>query len=444
MSFRTALQKPWTGVRRAGEALGAPPRAGFDWIMLTATVLLVGTGIVMIYSASAVSLLGEGAAEAQLARQQAWMAVFGFAAIFVLAHLPYHILDYSFGRIRPLYLLLAAVFVLMVLVPAIGHKVNGARRWLNIGGVNVQPSEFVKPALVAYFAWNLSRKKDQAPSFWRGVVPPTFLAGVFIGLVILQKDLGTAIVYGGITAFMLLIAGARKRHMAVLAFGALAGVAGLILSEPYRMRRMMAFMDPSFDPQGVGYQVRQAKLAFGLGGLEGMGLGQGKSKFDYLPEAHTDYIFAEIGEELGFIGIVCIMLVFAVWAWRGLVIARRSVDLFGNYLALGLTFSILMPALWNMGVAMGSLPSKGLALPFISYGRSSLLVSLVSVGLLQNISMGGKAKSVRVQAIRGNRRRPVLSSLSVPGVRGQLLGPEGRVSAAGLSSPGIGPGGASP
>jgi cell division protein FtsW len=260
------------------------------------------------------------------------------------------------------------------------------------------------------------------------------------------------VVFGGMLATtwvqiikaLLLIAGARKRHMAVLAFAGLAGIAGLILAEPYRMRRMMAFMDPSFDPQGVGYQVRQAKLAFGLGGLEGMGLGQGKSKFDYLPEAHTDYIFAGIGEELGFIGIVCIMLVFAVWAWRGLVIARRSVDLFGNYLALGLTFSILMPALWNMGVAMGSLPSKGLALPFISYGRSSLLVSLVTVGLLQNISMGGKAKSVRVQAIRGNRRRPVLSSLSVPGVPGQLLGPEGRVSAAGLSSPGIGPGGASP
>ena len=281
---------------------------------------------------------------------------------------------------------LAILLLVLVLIPGLGVSVNGSRRWLRLGPLSFQPAELAKLALVVYLATFLARKRDELHDFWRGIVPPLAVGGTLAGLVLLQPDLGNCLTLLVLTVGLLFLAGARTRWLAMLAVPALPLAVLAVWMAPYRMRRVFAFLDPWQDPRGSGFQIIQSWLALGGGGTFGRGIGESKQKLFYLPEAHTDFIFAIIGEELGFAGATLVVLLFAVLIWRGLRIGLHAADPFGAYLALGITVLVATQTLVNLGVVTGLLPTKGLPLPFLSFGGSALLMTMVATGVLLNIS----------------------------------------------------------
>jgi cell division protein FtsW len=274
----------------------------------------------------------------------------------------------------------------LVLVPPLGQSINGTRRWLRLGPLSFQPVELAKFALVLYLASFLRRREAVLGSFCHGFLPVLLVAGAMAGLTVLQPDLGNSLALVLLALALAYLAGGRVTHMAAVAAAALPVVALLIALKPYRWRRMVAFMAPWDDPQGSGFQIIQSFLALGSGGLLGRGLGESRQKLFYLPEPYTDFIFAIIGEELGLMGTAAVVALFAALVWRGLRIGARAPDAFGSYLALGLTIMIATQTLVNVGVVTGALPTKGLPLPFISFGGSALLMTLFSTGVLLNIS----------------------------------------------------------
>jgi len=278
------------------------------------------------------------------------------------------------------------ILLVLVLVPPFGVTINGTRRWIRLGPVSFQPAELAKLALVIYLAAFFARKRDEIGDFRRGVLPPLAVAGTLAALVFAQPDLGTCLTLVALTFGLLFLAGGRVRHLLIVVAPALPLLALAIWAAPYRLRRITAFVDPWADPRGSGFQIIQSWLALGNGGLVGQGVGASKQKLFYLPESHTDFIFAIIGEELGFVGAASIVLLFVVFAWRGLRIGLRAPDPFGTYLALGITVLVATQTVVNLGVVTGLLPTKGLPLPFISFGGSALLVTMLSTGVLLNIS----------------------------------------------------------
>jgi cell division protein FtsW len=280
------------------------------------------------------------------------------------------------------------VCLVAIFVPGLGHAAGGARRWVHLGPLNFQPSELAKPALILYLAWSLSRKQDRMADFKAGFLGPVLIAGIPIGLILLQPDFGTAVSLALVVCLMLFVAGARVSYLMGAGLLALPVVYHLVASTPYRMRRIMAFLDPWSTRHAAGYQVAESLISIGSGGLAGVGLGDGRQKLFFLPEAHTDFIYSIIGEELGLIGTVLIIALFALLVWRGLKAAYAAEDAFGAYLALGLTAILGLQASLNMAVAMGLLPTKGLTLPFISYGGTSLVLSLTAAGILLAVSAG--------------------------------------------------------
>jgi cell division protein FtsW len=283
-------------------------------------------------------------------------------------------------------LIVAIVLLVLVKIPGIGREVNGAYRWIGLGPLSIQPSEVIKLSMVLVMAHILAVDPHKIRSFRRGLLPVLCLLGIVAGLIMLQPDLGTTLAIAGTTFFMLIAAGARVSHIVALGGTGLALVVAAIAAAPYRMRRITAFLDPWADPSGKGYQTIQALLALGPGGLFGLGLGQSKQKFLYLPENHTDFIFAMIGEELGFVGASIVVLLFFLFAWRGFRVAMGAPDAFTGFLAVGITAMVSIQAMINMGVVSGVLPVTGITLPFLSYGGTSLVFTMLGVGVLLNVS----------------------------------------------------------
>jgi cell division protein FtsW len=360
-------------------------RRGYvDQILAAAVLLLVGFGVVMIYSSSAVFAdRNMEDPEFFLNRQLMWVGM-GLVAMMMTSWVGHR----ATARLAYPLLGVTVLLLLLVLTP-MGSTINGAQRWLRIGGFGVQPAELAKITLVVWLAFSLTRKALKIKTFTVGFVPHMLVTGLLVGLVILQPDLGTAILLGSVTLLMLFVAGGRWLYL----LGAVAGAAPVlylfVTTSTYRMARMRAFFDPFAHRFGDGYQITESILGFGAGGLWGLGLGDGRQKLFFLPEAHNDFIASQIGEELGFVGLCCVACVYAVVVWRGLRIALRRPGTFGSYLAFGLTALIGLQSVLNLAVALGAVPTKGLNLPFISYGGSSLVFNMALVGILLDVSRGG-------------------------------------------------------
>ncbi|MTI81408.1 MAG: putative lipid II flippase FtsW [Firmicutes bacterium] len=353
-----------------------------DFILFLTVLMLLSIGIVMVFSASQyVTIINYQNAFYFFERQMLW-ALIGVVAMIFTMNFDYFKMKRWIGPIVALGLIL----LLLVLIPGIGKEVNGSRRWINLVFISFAPAELVKLCLITFVAFGLSKRPNIVQDFRRGMFPYLMLMVVAAGLILMQPDLGTAVTLCGTIMVMFLAAGARMAHLYGLGALGLVAVGLAIYFEPYRMKRFLAFLDPAADPQGAGYHIIQSLYALGSGGLFGLGLGQSKQKFLYLPENHTDFIFAIIGEELGFIGASLVILLFIMLAWRGFKIAITSPDPFASLLATGITCGIVLQAIINMGVVTGSMPVTGVPLPFISYGGTSLLFTLMGVGILLNIS----------------------------------------------------------
>jgi len=357
-----------------------------DYALLAVVAVLLAVGIVMVYSASMVEAQAAGDSFYYLKRQMLWAALGLGAMLFFMR------LDYSlFPRFaRPL-LGVSLVLLLVVLIPGVGHAANGGQRWIGFGFANLQPSELMKLAFVIFLADWMTRRQEKVGRFWQGLAPIFLLLGLSFGLIMLEPDLGTSLVLTGTVFLMLLAGGANVFQLAGVGSLAVPGVAALALMSPYRARRLFTFLDPFKNPQGDGYQIIQGLYALGSGGLFGVGLGRSRQKFFYLPERHTDMIFAILGEELGLVGTVCVLLCFVFLAWRGYRIAVEAPDRFASMLAVGITSWITLQACMNIAVVTSTIPMTGIPLPFISYGGSSLLFIMSGVGILLGVSRHGRA-----------------------------------------------------
>jgi cell division protein FtsW len=381
-------------------------------VLILVTLSLVAFGLVMVYSAtSAKATLGNSDPGYYLKRQSLY-ALLGLIAMVVAARTPFS----TWRRLSPM--LVIASLTLLAAVLVLATPVNGARRWIGIGPIVFQPSEFAKVAVAVWAAAYLARKK--APQTLKELARPIgLLVGVFCLLLLLEPDLGTAIALVVMLAGMLLIAGTPPRVLGVgLVLTTAAGVAA-IWAEPYRRSRLFAFVNPWHVAEGAGYQLVQAMIGLGSGGIFGVGLGQGVLKANYLPEAHTDMIFAVIGEELGLVGTTALIAAYLAFAYAGLKIALTCRDPFGKRLAVGLTVLVCGQALINLAAVMGLAPLTGIPLPFVSYGGSSLIVALASVGILLNIAAkGGVAQRAQVpDRSRGNGRSRAARARSRGGAR---------------------------
>lgn len=378
----------------------AKKRVPMDHTLLIVTMVLALVGLVMVFSASAV-VAGNRFHDSGyfLKRQLAWLT-FGFVLLHVASRV-----DYVWWKRLSVPLLgLMALLLVMVLIPSLGVAAKGARRWLRLGPISIQPAEMVKLVAVIYLAAYLTKKEDRITSFSSGLLPVLFVIGLLSGLVLLEPDLGTVVVIGLVTIGLLFLGGAQVKHLLGLGLCAVPVVLVLVLGSSYRRQRLLTFLAPWKDASNAGFQITQSFLAFGSGGPFGVGLGEGKQKLFFLPEAHTDFVLALVGEELGLVGTGAIILLFALFVVRGFQIAARARMPFGRYLGIGITLLIGGQALVNAAVATGMLPTKGLTLPFVSYGGSSLVISLLAVGILLNISRDRQA-GPQESAGRGGRGR---------------------------------------
>jgi cell division protein FtsW len=367
-------------------------------VLVLVTLGLVAFGLVMVFSAtSAAAALGEGDPMRFLVKQGAY-ALAGAVLLTVFARTDYH-------RLRLLApTLLVAALALCVLVLAVAPAVNGARRWFFFGPVSFQPSELAKVAVCVWVCAHLSRRA--APQTLGELMKPIGLVvALFAGLILVQPDLGTTISLMLMVAGVLLVSGLPLRVLMTAGCAALALGAAAIWIEPYRRARLFAFLDPTQDPQGAGYQTLQAVIGIGSGGLTGNGLGEGVQKINFLPEAHTDMIFAVVGEELGLVGSTAVVAAFVAFAWAGFRVALRCRDPFGKRLAVGITTLVCAQAAVNLAAVLGIAPLTGIPLPFVSYGGSSLVVLLAAVGVLLNIAVNERVVATRVSDRRGRNRR---------------------------------------
>lgn len=350
-----------------------------DKILLLVVLALMTLGIVMVYSASSVIAEQKFGSSAHFLLQQLLRVVIGFVILVFAAKFDYH--RY---RCKTMLMVLVA-FVLLVVVLGVGG-IKGTTRWLGIGGFGIQPSEIAKLALIFYVAAYLDKKGERIRDFQNGVMPPLVVAGVMCGMIILQPNFSTASAILMIVLVTMFVAGMKIKHMLGLALAMVPVAAIVVMTSSYRWQRFQTFLNPAADVQGDGYQIRQSLISFGQGGVFGVGVGQGKQKFLFLPEPFTDFIYSIIGEELGLLGAVFVIVLFAVFLLRAVRIARCAPDLYGFYLSVGIIASIALYALINAGVATGLLPTTGLPMPFISYGGTSLLFTCFAVGVLLNIS----------------------------------------------------------
>jgi cell division protein FtsW len=356
-------------------------RAPYDIQLLFPVLFLVGIGVVMVYSASSALALKKFGSDYFFLKKQAVFTLLGIIVLVICRHFPYTFY-------RPLsypVLLLSLVFLIALFIPHFGVSAGGATRWLRVGRFTFQPSELARFALVIYLAYSLEKKGDRLKDFSIGFLPHVFIPAIFAGLIFKQPDFGSVVILGVLTWLMLFIGGVRIKHLFVMILALVPIGMYLLMSAEYRWKRLLGFIDPWQYPADEGYQIVHSLMAFGTGGIWGAGIGKGYQKLFYLPEPHTDFIFSVIGEELGLIGILVIIGLYAWILIRGIQIAKTTEDPFGSFLAVGLTVAMGLQIVVNMGVALGLLPTKGLTLPFLSYGGTSLLLNMASIGILMNI-----------------------------------------------------------
>ncbi|RBP95147.1 spore cortex peptidoglycan biosynthesis regulator SpoVE [Cytobacillus firmus] len=353
-----------------------------DFILMIVTFMLLAVGLTMVYSASAIWADYKFDDSFFFAKRQMLFAGVGIIAMFFIMNVDY----WTWRTWAKVLIIVCFVLLLLVLIPGIGNVRNGSRSWIGVGAFSVQPSEFMKLAMIVFMAKFLSEKQKLITSFRKGLVPSLGLVFLAFGLIMLQPDLGTGTVMVGTCVVMIFIAGARISHFVWFGAAGLAGFVALVLSAPYRIKRITSFLDPWEDPLGSGFQIIQSLYAIGPGGLFGLGLGQSRQKFFYLPEPQTDFIFAILAEELGFIGGSFVILLFALLLWRGIRIALGAPDLYGSFLAVGIIAMVAIQVMINIGVVTGLMPVTGITLPFLSYGGSSLTLMLMAIGVLLNIS----------------------------------------------------------
>ncbi len=344
--------------------------------------ILIGIGVVMIYSSSGVYAMRELGQQTYFLKRHLLFLVIGFFCAIAVMSMDYRVLQ---RHAKPL-LLFSMFLLVLVLIPHIGKASFGARRWFKIAGLSFQPSELAKLAVLIYTADYLSRKRHRIRYFWEGFLPLIMVLGANCLLILKQPDFGTSVLISSMVLVMIFVAGGRLRHIATLILLSLPLLYLLVFSVPYRLKRIMAFVDPWQDSQGVGFQLTQSQIALGSGGLWGVGLGKSVQKLFYLPAAHTDFILSIIGEELGWLGTFAVIILFAVFIWQIARVAKRTTDSFGYFLSVGICALLGFQTAVNIGVSIGALPTKGLPLPFVSYGGSALVFHVMTVALLLNIS----------------------------------------------------------
>ncbi|MCM3714963.1 putative lipid II flippase FtsW [Alkalihalobacillus oceani] len=353
-----------------------------DWLLIITTFLLAGFGLVMVYSSSYVWAMDHVDNPYYfIQRQLLWFGLAVFVFLFVM-HIPYRF----YKKLSPLIIVLSLLSLVLVLIPGIGVEINNAQRWIDVGPLNVQPSEFVKIGIIIYLAQVYSQKQAYIDQFIRGVMPPLVVVGFVFGLIMLQPDLGTATSIMMVTLLLVYFSGAKWRHLIGLGLVGASLFTAFALSAPYRVERLTSYRDPFADPWDSGMQLIQSYIAIAHGGLTGTGLGQSVQKLLYLPEPHTDFILAIVAEELGIFGILFVLGCHALILFRGVLIGTRCKSPFGTLLAFGVVFQIAIQVIFNVGAVSGLLPITGIPLPLVSNGGSSLLITLVSIAILANIS----------------------------------------------------------
>jgi cell division protein FtsW len=386
---RAASDRPHLRLVRPGEGpaarVGALTHGRDRLLLLGATAALVSIGLVMVLSASSVEAYENYGSSFMYFVRQAIYAAVGAAALWVASRM-----RYDAWKHLSLPLLGGSLFLLfLVLIPGFGKVAGGSARWIELGPLTIQPSEVAKLALIAYGSALLAARWKRLDDPRQLALPLLPVVGLVCMLILLQPDMGTAIIVVSIVGVLLFAAGARLKHLAVGAAALTTLGLGLIFVEGYRWARFLSFLDPWQDPQGIGYQNIQSAVALGSGGLFGLGLGAGRQKFGFLPNAHTDFIYSIIGEELGLIGALLVLLLFGVLIYAGVRIALHAPDAFGRLLACGITGWFAVQAITNLGAVTGLLPITGVPLPFVSFGGSALVISLLSVGILLSISRSG-------------------------------------------------------
>jgi len=350
--------------------------------IIVVVFLLICIGIIMIYSSSGIYAMQKLGQSAYFLKRHLIFLFFGFIATLGVMAIDYRDLQ----KVAKPLVGISILMLCVVLIPGIGKASFGARRWFQFGPINFQPSEFTKIAMLIYVSDFLSRKQNKIRSFREGFLPVIMLLGVVCLLIVKQPDLGSSILIAAIVLVLMFLAGASLLHLGLLGLAALPAVYILVVNVPYRMARIMAFLNPWENSQGIGFQLTQSQIALGSGGLFGIGLGRSMQKLFYLPAAHTDFILSIIGEETGLVGAFIVVVLFVIFIWQGSRIAKRTANPFGYFLSIGIVVMIGLQAVVNIGVSIGMFPTKGLPLPFISYGGSALIFNMMSVGLLLNIS----------------------------------------------------------
>ncbi|MEW6266473.1 MAG: putative lipid II flippase FtsW [Thermodesulfobacteriota bacterium] len=362
-------------------------KTAWDYVLLLDVLALVALGLVMVLSSSSILAEKRFGDQYYFFRPQLFFALLGLILMLAAKNVPYQFVC------RLAYLWLAGIIaaLVLVLVPGLGHRVGGANRWLRLAGVSVQPSEFAKMILVIYLAYSLAAKQAKLKSFSIGLFPHLVVLSVLVGLVMAEPDLGSAVILTLLSLILFFVSGVRLTYLIGLGLMALPVLYLAVIRSPYRLRRITAFLSPWDDPLDTGYHIIHSFLAFASGGLTGLGPGGGTQKLFFLPEPHTDFIFAVVGEELGFVGVALVTVLFLILVVRGVSISLNAYDLQGTYLALGLTLIIGLQAFMNMAVVVGLMPTKGLILPFFSYGGSAMIVNFICLGLILNVASQNRA-----------------------------------------------------
>ncbi len=374
--------RAWADLFQGSSAVG---RRRIDPLILGITMALSLGGLIMVFSASGVvAEKAYGDSTHYLQRQIVWM-VLGFCVLFIGSSI-----DYRQWKPWVPWILLGCISGLL-LVLAFGPQINGARRWLTLGVFSIQPTEMAKLAVVLYLAAFLANPNRRVTDWRRGFLPPVAVVSLLCFLIVVEPDLGSIVVIGLVFVAMMYLAGARIRHIACLSLPMFLGFLALIVWNPERWERFTTFLNPFQDREGAGWQLVQSLLALENGGIFGVGLGHGTQKLLYLPEGHTDFVLALVGEELGLMGTLGLLGLFVILVFKGFRVAALAPDVFGRFLALGITLLLTMQAMINAGVVSGMLPTKGLTLPLVSYGGSSLLTTMLAIGILLSIARQGRA-----------------------------------------------------
>ncbi|MGB9596977.1 MAG: putative lipid II flippase FtsW [Candidatus Poribacteria bacterium] len=354
----------------------------YDRYILGAIGFLLVIGILMVYSASNAFSKDQQGDSLFYLKRQLFSCCLGLGLMLIAMLIDYRL----YRHLMWIFVLISLALLIMVFIPGIGVTIGGSTRWIKIWRFTFQPVEFAKLTLIIYIARFLDQCSEYINEFKKGIIPPLIVFSVFFALLAFQPDFGSIVLLTTLAFFMLFVGGTRIRHLLILSSTAIIGLAIGTITEPYRLNRVKIFFDPWKDPEGDGYQAVHSLYSLGSGGIFGRGVGGGVEKLHYLPTPHTDSIFAVVGEEIGFVGTVSVIILFMIIVWRGKRISDSTDDRFGKFLAVGISCLIGIQAIINIGVATSSLPAKGITLPFISFGGSSLVVNLFAMGILLNIS----------------------------------------------------------